>query len=354
MKKQKILLIVTMIMLGVLGVALGVLYALDILSLLLFGIFIAVDVALLIANVVLLIRVIKKIKKAKLAKNMQLNASTGNYLQDLYGAIGIPVQYNKDGSIKDIYDLLGIEPMYDENGNRLLTPYELLAMLPRFNENGEEIPVVFAIKNRIGSVAKVDLTQRVLTRKLSDTEKEELLIRETLQKKLDEAVQTGDKQKEQAIKKVIETTTNKKSEEKKSDKGKPIPVKAAKGKIIKTEIIAPKYERDYKSNMFDKFFGSPKKEKKEDPKIDLPKSEPKKEPKPEPKKEPKPKVSGTEKPNQPKKPEEKVQLPVNGIAIVIGGGGKGKGKEESGPIAHAIIDNTDANKNKGEDFQPGM
>ena len=122
MKKQKILLIVTMIMLGVLGVALGVLYALDILSLLLFGIFIAVDVALLIANVVLLIRVIKKIKKAKLAKNKQLNSSTGNYLQDLYGAIGIPVQYNKDGSIKDIYDLLGIEPMYDENGTRILTP----------------------------------------------------------------------------------------------------------------------------------------------------------------------------------------------------------------------------------------
>lgn len=359
MKKQKILLIVTMVVLGVFGVALGVLYALDIMSLLLFSVFIALDIALFIANIIFLIVVLKKIKKARLAKNKELNNTTGNYLEDLYGAIGIPLQYNKDGSIKDMYDLLGIDPLYDEYGNRILTPYELLAMMPKFNEKGEEIPTVFAIKNRAGRIAKVDLTQRVLTRKLSDTEREELLIRETLQKKLDEAVQTGDKQKEQAIKKVIVTTTQKKTEKKPEKKVATPTFKAAKGSgPIKVDTLVKNNKSlGYNENMFSKLF-TPK-EKKAEPKKD---SVPKPAPKPESKPTPKPVVKPVDKKPEPEKVVTKNHLPVSGIAIVPSGreNQKNNTKNPSNEPPKlnirgaAIIQNNVVSKEKVEEPQPGM
>ena len=58
---------------------------------------------------------------------------------------------SKDGAL-DLFTLLKIEPQFDEDGNRVLTPYEELEMIPKF-EGGEEVPLVFAIKNRVKKVA---------------------------------------------------------------------------------------------------------------------------------------------------------------------------------------------------------
>lgn len=158
--------------------------------------------------------VLKLIKVSKLIKQRKQDQTkvkpTGNYNVDLYAVLGIPVQYNKDGSVKDIYELLGIEPIFDENGNRILTIYELLGVMPKFDSNGKEIPMVTVIKNRVGRIARVDVSDRVLTRKLTDEEKEALAIREMLTQKLKEAEEQGDVQKQKAIKSVIKS--NKKNE----------------------------------------------------------------------------------------------------------------------------------------------
>lgn len=58
---------------------------------------------------------------------------------------------SKDGAL-DLFTLLKFKPEFDEDGNRLLTPYELLEIIPKV-ENGEEVPIVFAIKNRVKRVS---------------------------------------------------------------------------------------------------------------------------------------------------------------------------------------------------------
>lgn len=164
--------------------------------------------------VYLFIMVSKKIKRIKI-ENKSMRA-VGDYNIDLYEILGIPIQYNEDGSVKNIYELLDLEPVYDDNGNRILTVYELLKIMPKFDDSGKEIPSVFVIKNKVKRPAKVDLSSRVLTRKLSEEEKEQLAIKEALMKKLKEAEEQGDKKSQEAIKKIV--NNNKKEQSK--DKGK--------------------------------------------------------------------------------------------------------------------------------------
>jgi hypothetical protein len=58
---------------------------------------------------------------------------------------------SKDGAL-DLFTLLKFKPEFDDDGNRVLTPYELLEIIPKV-ENGEEVPIVFAIKNRVKKVS---------------------------------------------------------------------------------------------------------------------------------------------------------------------------------------------------------
>ncbi len=217
MEKQKKILYISLSILGLVTIVDIALFIASVVSIVFFAVSVGLLVVFIIANIVLLVLAYHKLKKKKVEpKKIE---PTGDYKTDLYGALGIPIQYNKDGTIKDIYQLLGIEPIYDEDGNRILTAYELLGVLPKFDENGNEIPLVFVIKNGVKGIAKVDLSSRVLTRKLTEAEKEELVIKETLQKKLTEAEQTGDKQKETAIKKALNET---KKPAKKKEEYKPI------------------------------------------------------------------------------------------------------------------------------------
>lgn len=236
MKKQKILLICSIVMLSVVEVCITILFAVKVLNLALFLIFGLIILAMIVASVIMLVLVKKKIKTKVEQKKTVENKTTGNYLEDLYNILGIPIQYNPDGSIKDIYDLLQIEPQYDEDGNLILTPYELLGIMPQFTQDGVEIPSFFVIKNRVGKIAKVDLTHRVLKRKLTDQEKEELLIRETLLKQLEEAEKKKEKEKQEALKKVIANLNNKpkpKAPKKDTKKKKTPKVITPSAKVIK-------------------------------------------------------------------------------------------------------------------------
>lgn len=157
---------------------------------------------LLFTAALLLIQLLKKQPEPEPKPKVE-EKSYEQQLIDFYGRLGIPVQYNKDGSIQNPYTLLGLEPEFDENGNLLPTIYEKIGMMPRFTKDGKEIPTVFAIKNRAKRIAKVDLNNRVLTRKLTDKEKEDLLIKDLLKKKLEEAEKNGDVDKQDAIKKIV-------------------------------------------------------------------------------------------------------------------------------------------------------
>ena len=225
MKKKRNILAIIISCLGILLVADIVLFAFSIFKLWLFLTFLCTSLIGISVCLFLLIKTIKKIKIMQLKKS-NLNKTTGNYMLDVYNLLGIPPQYNKDGSLKNIYEILQIKPVYDENGNRVYTVYELLGIKPMIDANGNEIPQVFAIKNRANRIARVSLSTAFLTRKLSPEEEEQKIIRETLEQKLKEAEQAGDNKKAEAIKKAIKTQ-NKKKEATKKSLEKSVAIKAA-------------------------------------------------------------------------------------------------------------------------------
>lgn len=57
------------------------------------------------------------------------------------------------GRSANLYRVLGVLPETDEDGNRIKTPYEHLGVPPQFR-NGKEVPIVFAIKNRVAKVGR--------------------------------------------------------------------------------------------------------------------------------------------------------------------------------------------------------
>ena len=200
MKKKKFLFILSLILESFIAPTFVLLTLFRVVNFIVLIIAVSVDVLLILVTAVMFAKWLKKQKI--LLKNKQ-EKLTGDMLIDIYAILGIPVQYNEDGSIKSIYELLEIFPIYDETGTRLLTPYEVLGLMPQFDSNGKEIPLIFVIKNKVGSIARVDLTQRILTRKLSEEELMQKMIDEALRKRLEEAEKTGDKKQADIIKKAI-------------------------------------------------------------------------------------------------------------------------------------------------------
>lgn len=75
--------------------------------------------------------------------------------KQLYERLGIlPDRYISDGQIINIFKKLHIAPDVYLDGKRRLTPYEILGVAPIFDNQGNEIPIVFAIKNRAEKVTK--------------------------------------------------------------------------------------------------------------------------------------------------------------------------------------------------------
>lgn len=236
MKKKKNIFTILISCLSALLVALIMLVIFDVLKLWIFLTCFSVLLAIDVVFIVLLFKIVKKIKISKMNAKTSVK-STGNYMLDIYGVLGIEPQYDKDGNLINIYDLLHIKPIYDDNGERVLTIYELLGITPRFDKEGKEIPSYFVIKNRVGKFAKVSLSTAFLTRKLTPEEEEQKLIRETLKQKLDEAQKAGDKGKEKAIKKAINAKDKAKSKSaSKPEKATPFKGAPAADFVKKIEI----------------------------------------------------------------------------------------------------------------------
>lgn len=241
---------------GALAVVSTVLFVTGIIKVWLFLGLLGVSVAVVCVCVFLISKLLKKIKLSQISKQ-KANVSSGNYMLDIYNLLGVAPQYNKDGTLKSIYEILQIKPIYDENGNRVYTVYELLGLAPLIGADGKEIPRVFAIKNRVGRIAKVSLSTAFLTRKLSPEEEEQKLIRETLEKKLEEAEKAGDNKKAGAIKKAIKAQEKKPAKAKKSEKSVSYS-NSKNGKFVSVKISDPNAEEKKKK----------KKKKKEDKKDD--------------------------------------------------------------------------------------
>lgn len=228
MQKQKIFLSVV---LGTLGAGLLALVCLAIFGVLNVYIALVAILGVLVfcaIDIYFLVALLSKIKKAKLKEEQKVDAKKLNDPNKyIYEALGIPFVYNKDGSLKDIYELLGIEPEFDQEGNRIETIYERLGILPNINKDAVEKPTVFVIKNRARKIAKVDVNHRTLTKKLTPEEQEQIIIRETLKQKLEEAKQLGDKSKEEKIKQALD----KKAKEVKKEDSTAKTVKYANGKV---------------------------------------------------------------------------------------------------------------------------
>lgn len=235
MKKKRNILWVLISCFGALAVFATVLFAVAVFELWLFLSLLGVSLVGIGVCAFLLCRVLKKMELAKIA-TVKANVSSGNYMLDVYNLLGVAPQYNKDGTLKNIYEILQIKPVYDEQGNRVYTAYELLGIVPLIGADGKEIPQVFAIKNRVGRIAKVSLSTEFLTRKLTPEEEEQKLIRETLEKKLDEANKEGDSKKAAAIKKAIKAQDKKPAAKKKPEKE--VTYKTAKGKLFKPVTIS--------------------------------------------------------------------------------------------------------------------
>lgn len=296
MDKQKMMYWISLVVSVLAGVANIVLFATKIFPL---WLFLTLTIIFVVA-IIFVVLLLKKTKKVNEDVKEEPERSAGDYNVDLYKALGIPLQYNKDGSVKTIYELLGLEPIYDDKGNRVETVYELLKLMPKFkyddsdDENGcKEIPLVFAVKNRVGKIAKVDVSSRVLTRKLTEEEKEAIKIKEALTQKLKEAEQNGNKQMQEAIKKVIDKT--KKPQKKESGEVSP-KYKIAKSKVkaVKSPEVKYKAVQNNSVGFIEAIFSlvTSGKSKQEKPK----------ENKPGPEK--KPQEPKQPKPNKPEKPKE--------------------------------------------------
>ena len=70
----------------------------------------------------------------------------------IYKLLGVPkTKFVKGSKVLDIFRVLKFKPEVDDFGNRKSTPYELLRVPPQI-VNGEEIPIVFAIKNKVSKI----------------------------------------------------------------------------------------------------------------------------------------------------------------------------------------------------------
>ena len=245
-----------------------VLYLLSLISLPVFIVLIALNSIMFTYSLICYFRNKKReVQKLNLKQSNKFTLTDEDLIM-LYNRAGIPVIYDENGKIKDIFELLELEIEYDEKGNRKSTIYEKLQIIPRFRKDGKEIPTVMIIKNRINALVKPKNKTGALKLALTDEQKEEMLLRQMLEKKLQESQEAGDTKKVQVIKKVI-SQQKKKSEPKYKPDGfvvlgkqqKPVSsgkVSLSKGKIkpitmkdlanLSAQAKGRQVQREYKSD----------------------------------------------------------------------------------------------------------
>lgn len=117
----------------------------------------------------------------------------------------------KNGRIRNIYDILGIKPKVDDRGKRELTPYEILKVPPQM-EMGKEIPIVFAIKNRVGKIGRYDGNEYVYTYQSKKVKTEATLL-QTLKSNYKKAVFEGDEEQAYRILQMYDKVSGGKAKE---------------------------------------------------------------------------------------------------------------------------------------------
>ena len=227
-----------------------VLFALSIFSMLIFLCVLVFFIAMLIITIVAFV-INKKKKIQKINLSAKKFVITDQDLIDMYNKAGIPIIYDEEGRLKNIFELLGVSETYDENGRRILTIYEQLGIVPRFTKQGVEIPTVLVIKNKINGLVKPEKKTSVLTRVVTDEEKEELLLKQMLAQKLEEAEKNGDTKKAKVIKKIA-AQKKKESESKSKPDGYVVFGKPVKTKT-ELKVKTTKYKNSFDTKLL---FGS--------------------------------------------------------------------------------------------------
>lgn len=116
---------------------------------------------------------------------------TEKNITEFYKKIGLDKAEFFDGKKpKNLFKILKISPEFDSVGNRKLTPYELLGIVPKF-ENGKEVPIVFAIKNRVKKLGCYEGEVKDFVYKNQKAQQDKSIIQE-LKEKYRLAVMAGD------------------------------------------------------------------------------------------------------------------------------------------------------------------
>lgn len=116
---------------------------------------------------------------------------TEKKITEFYKKIGLTEAEFFDGKKPiNLFKILKISPEIDGAGNRKLTPYELLGIVPIF-ENGKEVPIVFAIKNRVKKIGNYEGNVKEFLYKNQKTKQEKTVIQD-LKEKYRLAIMSGD------------------------------------------------------------------------------------------------------------------------------------------------------------------
>ena len=134
---------------------------------------------------------------------------TSEKIAEFYKRVGLSNAEFFDGKkTVNLFKILKINPQTDEDGNRLKTPYEMIGVFPKF-VNGVEVPIVFAIKNRVLGIGKYEGEIKDFVYK-NQKVKEEKSIIQTLKERYRAAIYAGD---EETAESCLEMISNLSSEE---------------------------------------------------------------------------------------------------------------------------------------------
>ena len=131
---------------------------------------------------------------------------------ELYQMMGLKdPEFLTEKNVENLFKILRIEPIFKEDGTRQLTPYELLGVLPVF-EKGKEKPIVFAIKNKVEKIGRLEGLGTTFIYQKSKI-KEEKSVLQTIKERYRAAVFAGDEATADSCLKMIDAMTNGDSEE---------------------------------------------------------------------------------------------------------------------------------------------
>lgn len=134
---------------------------------------------------------------------------TTEKIAEFYKRVGLSNPEFFDGKkIVNLFKILKVNPQTDEDGNRIKTPYEMLGVFPKF-VNGVEVPIVFAIKNRVLGIGRYEGEIKDFVYK-NQKVKEEKSIIQTLKEKYRAAIYAGD---EETAESCLDMISNLSSEE---------------------------------------------------------------------------------------------------------------------------------------------